>query len=60
MAGKDERLLHELAAYEVALRKRERKRVSEELERYKRNLQALMPTEYNENPPPCDFPGCIE
>jgi hypothetical protein len=51
------RMLHELAAYEAALRARERRIVSQELDRYKDNLRALMPVE---NPQPCDFPGCVE
>lgn len=57
MASQEVHMLHEMAAYEAALRARERKLVDEELERYKRNIQVLMPVA---NPQPSDFEGCVE
>lgn len=57
MASDAEHRIHELAKYEHALRTRERRLAREEVERYKRNLQALLPVV---EPKPTDFEGCVE
>lgn len=58
MTNRHTRDQHEQAAYEAAIRARERKLVGEELERYKKNIQALMPVDDPNRPG--DFPGTVE
>lgn len=57
MSNEKEHNMHEQAAYEAALVRKEKHLLEEQLTRYKQNIQATLPVV---NPKESDFPGCVE